>query len=357
MQKLEKISENNLISYLTKNFRRSPEQINALQESDAELIRIPGTDSVLAVTTDSIAEEIQSGLYDNLYLAGKMAVLANLSDLSAVGAKPLGLMLNETFNPGTCNGNIDLLQKGISDACLEANTFILGGDTNFSDKTQIGVTAIGIISDKKIITRKGCGPGDNLYSSGKLGSGNAFAFSKLLSDKQNSGFPFNPKCRIEEGQLIRKYASCCMDTSDGVIATLDQLMRINNLGFEVVSEMNDYLNSDVLELCKKNSLPAWLTLAGIHGEFELLFTIPEENTDLFISVANLINWEPVYLGKVTGEPSVILNINIVMTPLNTEKIRNLFSYVNFDIHEYLKELLIMDKTIEEHKEYENETCR
>lgn len=348
MQKLEKISENSLINFLTKGFGHSPFQLNSVHESDAELIRIPGTDTVLAITTDSIAEEIQSGLYDNPYFAGRMAAIVNLSDLSAVGAEPLGLILNETFNPKINNDFISRIQKGISDACSEANTFILGGDTNFSENIQIGATAVGLIRDNKIITRNGCNPGDNLYSSGKLGSGNAFAFSKLLSNK-NKDCPFNPKIRIKEGMLVRKYGSCCIDTSDGVIAALDQLMRINNLGFEIVSEINEYLNPSAIELCKKNSLPAWLTLAGIHGEYELLFTIPEEKEHEFIKYAKLINWEPVYLGKVTGNPEISLNIDNDMIQPDSEKIRNLFSDVKFNVREYLRELLMMDKAIKEHK--------
>ena len=352
MQALEKISENKLINILTKNFHRSPIQINALQESDAELIRIPGTDTILAVTTDSIAEEIQSGLYDNPYLAGRMSVLVNLSDLSAVGAEPLGLIINETFNPKTSNEYIEQVQKGISDACSETNTFILGGDTNFSDKIQIGATAIGIIKDNIIITRKGCCAGDYLFSSGKLGSGNAFAFSKLFSNKKTPDFQFNPEPRIKEGILIRKYASCCMDTSDGVIATLDQLMRINNLGFNVDIDINNYLDFETLELCGKNSLPAWFTLAGIHGEFELLFTIQGENLNRVIKEANSIGWELVCLGKVIEQQVIQLKINNNIRQLNTEKIRNLFGDVNYNFNEYLNELIKMDNSFKENKSLE-----
>lgn len=355
MCELEAIKENALINMLAGKFFRSPHQLNKLHESDAELIRIPETGTILAVTTDSIVEEIHSGLYDNPYIAGRMAVIVNLSDISAVGAEPLGLILNESFNSESDNKYIEEVQKGINDVCSETNTFIFGGDTNFSDNVQIGATVIGIIKDNRIMTRKGCCEGDNLFSTGKLGSGNAFAFSKLFFNRQIHDFQFNPVPRIKEGMIIRKYASCCMDTSDGMIATLDQLMRINNLGFCVNEDINNYLDSNTLELCEKNSLPSWFTLAGIHGEFELIFTVNERNTGEFLNEANSAGWIPVRLGKVTDEKTVQLKINDNMQRPDSAKIRNLFSEVNNDIYEYLNELIFIDNSFNKGNHLINET--
>ena len=54
--------ENRLLQQISKKFKRSPMQINQFLESDAELLRLPDG-SVLAATTDCIAEEIATGLY------------------------------------------------------------------------------------------------------------------------------------------------------------------------------------------------------------------------------------------------------------------------------------------------------
>ena len=71
------VSEIRMIEILTKQFRRSPLQINRLQEADAEIVRFgdAGAD-YLAATTDSIAEEITAGLYTDPYLIGWMTVAA-----------------------------------------------------------------------------------------------------------------------------------------------------------------------------------------------------------------------------------------------------------------------------------------
>ena len=135
-------------------------------------------------------------------------------------------------------------------------------------------TAIGIIKNENTLSRVGCKPDDILYSSGKLGSGNAYAISKLIS-KTGSSINYKPEARIKLISSINKYATACMDTSDGLIATLDQLMRLNNVGFELKEDLEKVIDEDALKYSKNLNIPSWLLFAGQHGEFELVFTIPQ----------------------------------------------------------------------------------
>jgi len=339
METTDKIKENALINLLAGGFNRSPDQLNKLHESDAELINLPEACVTLALTTDTIAEEIETGLYGDPYLAGRMIVIVNLSDLSAVGANPIGLLLSEIFAADTDKNFISELQRGISEACIEAGTYILGGDTNTGAKTQIGATAAGIISDGKIITRKGCSSGDILFTSGKLGAGNAFAFSALLTGNGKSVFPFSPVIRTKEGMIIRKHGSCCMDTSDGAIATIDQLMRINGMGFVINAEYKDYIDDNVMGLSHKINIPVFNFLAGIHGEFELIFTVPKENLESFLKGAEAVGWKPVQLGNVIAEQEIIINKGDGYIKPDTAFIRNLFEEKKGNVKEYAEELI------------------
>ena len=89
MTQLEKIFENKTISELVHRFSRSPQQSNRLHETDAELIAINSNKSdYLAVTIDTIADEISEGLYKDPFTMGWITVMANFSDLAAVGAEP-----------------------------------------------------------------------------------------------------------------------------------------------------------------------------------------------------------------------------------------------------------------------------
>lgn len=344
METTDKITENAFINMLTKVFSRSEMQLNKLHESDSELLKIPGTDVILALTTDTIAEEIDSGLYEDPYTAGRMAVIVNLSDLSAVGAEPAGLLLSEVIPNGTEECFIRELQRGISDACSEADIHILGGDTNSGRQIQIGATAIGMIRNGKIITRKGCKDGDILFTSGKLGAGNAFAFLKIMTGK--IPFPFNPPIRTKEGILVRKYGSCCMDTSDGAVAILDQLMRINGKGFIINTEYGNYIDETVTDAACQTKIPVFNFLAGIHGEFELIFTVPQGNAGKFITEAERTGWNPLRMGYVVPEKEIIFNNGKGYIKPDTGYIRNLYEEKKGNVKEYAEELIKYSDSLE-----------
>jgi thiamine-monophosphate kinase len=331
-------NENNFVELLVKNFARSQNQINTLNESDSELIKI-SDELFLAATTDSICEEIQEGLYDNPYMIGWMTVSVNVSDLAAVGASPLGILLNQTFLHDHTEEFITELQKGINDACNTYSIPVLGGDTNYSSVLQMSATALGIVKNK-VMKRKGCMPEEMIYSSAKLGEGNAFAFSKLTKKKQR--YNFLPMARIKEGILLREFASCCMDTSDGMFSTLDQLMRVNNLGLCIDQPIENFISKQAASICKENNIPKWFMLAGIHGEYELLFTISKENENEFLSTANSINWFPIKLGKVIPFPEIKIQLYNKMQSVNTGEIRNMFNNPNVDIHYFISELMKID---------------
>lgn len=151
---IDQIFKNSFINSLINNFPRSTLQINKVHESDAEII-MTGEDSkdFLAITTDSIAEEIKSKLYDDPYLIGWMSAMVNFSDLAAVGARPLGILLSEILPSKYSANDRERLQAGINDASKKCGAFVLGGDTNTGDELIITGTAIGILENKKFVSR------------------------------------------------------------------------------------------------------------------------------------------------------------------------------------------------------------
>jgi thiamine-monophosphate kinase len=342
MYQLNEILENKIINNLIAGFERSPDQLNKPHESDAEIIQVG--DLKLAITTDSISEEISTGLYDDPYLIGWMIVTVNISDLAAVGAKPIGVLISEIIPEDFSDKKLKQLQKGISDACKNYGTFVLGGDTNEGEKLLLTGTAIGIINNEKILSRVGCNVGDTLFSSGKLGIGNAYAISKLISDTDLL-IKYKPAARIKECGLISKYASSCMDTSDGLISTLDQLMRLNNVGFEITEKFEKLVDDEALICSKKLNIPSWLLLAGQHGEFELVFTIPQNLKRKFLKEAEKNGFEPIELGEVIPEKEIRFNLYDKSIPINSGFIRNLPFETKGDVNHYLKLLLEYDSEL------------
>lgn len=342
MYQLNDIKENKLINNLIAGLERSSAQVNKPHESDAEIIRIGNLN--LALTTDSISEEIASGLYSDLWLAGWMIVTVNMSDLAAAGAEPIGILISEIIPNDFNSEQLQKLQKGISDACKNYNTYVLGGDTNEGERLVLTGTAIGIISTHKVLSRIGCKPGDLLYSSGKPGCGNAYAVSRLISPE----IPFNnyiPEAKLDFSKIIKRYASACMDSSDGLISTLDQLMRLNETGFELTVGIETLIDGDSLEYIRKINFPSWLLLAGQHGDFELIFTVPEDLNEAFIKEMNINYLNPILMGKVIDEKDIKMKIYEEMISIDSAYLRNLLYFSNGDINLYLQKLLEYDKKL------------
>ena len=332
------IKENQFYKKLTEQFCRSKYQVNTLNESDSEIIILENyPNEFIAITIDSIVEEIETGLYDDPYLIGWMTVMANLSDLAAVGAMPLGLVISEIFQTNTSEEFILKLQQGIADAAEKCGTFILGGDTNFGKELSLTGCALGKLNDK-YLTRIGTKTNDLIYVTGYLGKGNAYATLKLFSSAQLN-FNYLPSAKINEAQIIKEFASACMDTSDGMISTIDQLMRLNNLGFEIDKNPNEIIDKDSQEVAETLNIPLFLLLAGIHGEFELIFTIPQNLENEFLSKAKEINWQPLKLGKVISLPSLKMKLNNRFVNIDGTRIRNLFEKTTGDSKSYLNALL------------------
>jgi thiamine-monophosphate kinase len=338
------ILENAYIERLVQGLPRSPRQLNRLQEADAELIRLPGTNAVLALKTDSIVEEIETGLYADPYLLGWMTVTVNASDLAAVGAEPVGVLLNETLPPDPDDRYLTELQRGIREACVEYSLPVLGGDTNFSTHVQLGGFALGLVPDGRPVTRVGCRPGDLLYASGPLGSGGAYALAVLGPAASGTERPrYRPRARIREGAVLRPFASCCMDTSDGALPTLDQLARLNGVGFRIERRLEDLLDSSAQRAAA--DFAPWMLLAGPHGEFELLFTEPLDRRAAFESAAAAASWNPLCLGVVTSETTICLPYEGASVPVDTARVRNLFVSVGGDVRAYVRGLLEIDATM------------
>lgn len=333
------VLENLRVERLAKGFPRSPLQRNGLGESDAELVRIPGTGLLLAITTDAIVEEIDTGLYKDPYLIGWMTVIACCSDLAAVGADPIGVLLNETLLADSDSDFECRLQQGVRDACEACGVYLLGGDTNVSDRLHIAATAVGTVPYGEAMQRIGCRPGDHLYVTGGLGLGNAFAFDVLTGGARELQDRYMPLSRLREGRLLRGLASACMDTSDGLVATLDELMRRSGFGLQLAVGSQQLLHPEAADLAREVGIPAWLFLAGPHGEFELVYSVPPGSLPCFRTAAAAVGLASLELGIARAEPGLQLSNEDGGEWLDTAGIRNLAGETDLDVHQHVARYL------------------
>jgi thiamine-monophosphate kinase len=325
-------------------------QLNKVHETDAEIIKLDNSPYDLAITIDTISEEIKTGLYSDPYQIGWMSVMVNMSDLAAVGASPLGIVISQILPKYISEEYLENIQNGITDACRKCGTFVLGGDTNFGDELIISGSAIGTVEKGKYLKRIGFKADDKIYVTGKVGNGNAYAAQKLIFQNSeidsrlrgNDILQFRPSTKLEWRNILYKYSTSCIDTSDGVLSSLDQLMRLNSVGFNFRSDWIETLDELSKQLFNNYDLPLWLLLAGEHGEFELLFSIPAEKEIKFLDEANRLNLNPVYLAYANDDENITISLYGKEQILDTEKIRNLAFEKDFNPSKYLEKLLEID---------------
>lgn len=333
--RLNEIEENRMIERLTRGLPRSDSMKNIVNGSDAEILDIGLPDEYIALTSDTIVEEISSGLYDTPYQIGWMVVSANLSDLAAVGAHPEGILLNHTIPDEWNDEMIDDLVGGVRDSCNKHASPVIGGDLNRGGGSFTG-TCIGRVRKDRLMSRMGCSPGDGIYTTGDPGLGMGYAIAKLMLSSRMAVPDYMPIARLIEGSLISGFASSCIDTSDGLISALDQISRINDIGLDIESD-SIRCHERVKSVVDYLGIPDIALTLGIHGDFELLYTIPEEREDRFLTASGEVGSEPIRIGTCKeGEEGGFVSLDGNVLP--TGKIRNLWDESE-DIEDYGSNLL------------------
>jgi len=335
MPLIDAIHENQVLSRWAALLPRPPSQVGAVHETDAELVDL-GDGRLLALTVDAVIEEIAVGLFKDPFTAGRTAVISSISDLAAVGADPIGLLLCVTL-PGDDLEVQEAVARGVREGCEAAGTFVLGGDTNDGPMLEISVTAAGLVPKTGFHTRVGLAAGDRVYASGPLGAGAALAAAMLLGAPEElySESSYRPMPRITEGRTLRGIASATMDTSDGLLATIDQLARLNGVAVDVQVDPASLLEPGAARLSATLGLPPLAFLASHHGEFELVFSVPPDREEALDRAAAAIGWRPLLLGAAREGAGVHLDGH----ELDVARIRNLLHEVGGDLQAYVAELL------------------
>ncbi len=111
-------------------------------------------------------------IVDNPYDFGAIAAANALSDIYAMGAKPLFALNIVGFPEDTLPMRVlEQILKGAQDKAAEAGIAILGGHTIEDPEPKYGMVVTGSIHPEKIIKNEGAQPGDMLILTKPLGTG------------------------------------------------------------------------------------------------------------------------------------------------------------------------------------------
>jgi len=185
---------------------------------DAALVDVPEGER-LVVSTDSSVEHVH---FRRDWLTpseiGYRSAVAALSDLAAMAAQPLGVLVALSC-PEPWLAELPNVAKGIGDAVELAGTRIVGGDLTAARELVIAVTVLG--ASPAPVERRGARAGDLVYVTGALG-GPLAALTALRSGRVPTPHArarfAHPVPRIHEAQwLARRGARAMVDVSDGLL--------------------------------------------------------------------------------------------------------------------------------------------
>jgi hydrogenase expression/formation protein HypE len=136
---------------------------------DGAVIPLPGGGSLI-VTTDS--HVIQPFVFPGGDI-GRLAVAGTVNDLAMMGAtEPLGLTCGVVIEEGFPIADLERLQQSMSEACTEAGTAIVAGDTKVMRRGELDgivINTAGVGMTWKPVRDGGAAAGDLLIVTGTIG--------------------------------------------------------------------------------------------------------------------------------------------------------------------------------------------
>jgi selenide,water dikinase len=199
-------------------------------------------------------------IVDDPYTFGQIAAANSLSDVYAMGGKPVTAMNIVGFHQKFLG--LDVLAeilKGGYDKAAEAGIPIVGGHTIMDEELKYGLSVTGIVHPEKVVTNAGAKPGDSLVLTKPLGTG---IISTALKSGENLGKLADLACQTmmtlnlaaSEAMQVVGVNACTDVTGFGLLGHAYEMAAASKVGFRIqASEVPIF--KDVIPLIKKGYVP------------------------------------------------------------------------------------------------------
>ena len=292
------------------------------------VVRGPGDDAAVikpergtfdVVTTDAVVDGVH---FDRRFVPfdaiGYRALAVNLSDLAAMGARPRAALLSLAL-PGSLDvESFDRMIEGFLTLAGDHGVALVGGNiTSTPGPLMLDVTAIGAARPRKVLTRDGARPGDELYVTGRVGDAAAGLYELRratdgrmppLDARDGIERYLRPVPRVRMGALLgrTRAASSCMDLSDGLADGIRQVADASGVGVKVdgtAVPISPFVRR-WHEECERDPLEG--AMSG-GDDYELIFTVRPTHRGRLRAVRRLIGDLPITrIGVMTRSRQVLL---------------------------------------------------
>jgi thiamine-monophosphate kinase len=250
---------------------------------DCALIN-PSPNMQLAISSDMLVSGRHFFPDADPTMLGHKCLAVNLSDLAAMGAKPIAFTLALSL-PEANRDWLAQFSQGLFAIANAHNCRLIGGDTT-KGPLNICISIFGELPPGTALRRDAAQVNDDIWISGTLGDARLAlaAYWKELELSEDAHRlaaqrMHKPSPRVALGIALRGIAHAALDISDGLVGDLGHILKRSNVGARL--DIDKLPRGDVLKLQSQN-LQRQFTLAG-GDDYELCFTAPASNRDAVIA--------------------------------------------------------------------------
>lgn len=274
------------------------------------------------VTTDALFEGVHfKREWISPKTLGRKALSVNISDISAMGGRPLYYLVTIGIQKNTPVKDVSSLFDGMAQVSSAFRMNLIGGDTCRSEKgLLLSITVVGEVDHPKCIFRNGAKQGDHVYVTGTLG-GSALGLACLekglrgVESREYIKRHDDPTPRVSTGQWLS--ASTCVssmiDISDGLAADLGHIAEASNVKIKIHADAIPLMPSFVADASRCQKDPHALALTG--GEdYELAFTVSKDKASLFEKMLKVVL--PTFNHPVTKIGEVVEGVGVTVIDMH-----------------------------------------
>ncbi len=229
------------------NQRKSLHNPNFTQLSIGDDCALVQSDKPLAISVDTSIANVHFPDTAPADVIAARALNVALSDLAAMGAKPVAFTLAlqlpksfETYPQSEKSAFLESFSLGLFEAADYAKVDLIGGDTTACNgPLSISVSVYGV-QENKALKRSGAQVGDTIYLSrpiGDAGAGLKLYFDEAVGtgckNRNLLEAYLNPLPESRLGQVLSGFAHAAIDVSDGLISDLKHILAASSLGANV----------------------------------------------------------------------------------------------------------------------------
>lgn len=292
------LSEFDLITrYFTRPLRQDSRAALGIGDDCALLALPPGME--LAVSSDMLVEGRHFFPGTDPAKLGHKCLAVNLSDLAAMGAKPIAFTLALSLPQADAEW-LAPFSKGLFKLADEHRCELIGGDTT-RGPLNICITIFGELPCGQALRRDAAQVGDDVWISGTLGdarlalAGHREEIMLATSAIEAAAVRMDePAPRVALGIALRGIAHAAIDVSDGLIGDLGHILQRSRVGATL--NVDALPAGPTLERCPQDSRRR-LTLAG-GDDYELCFTAPVSKRDAIAAAARAATTPVTRIGSI-----------------------------------------------------------